>query len=156
MQFLEFINRKQRETQKHLKLIEKLLQKGGLKASGHLDQEDPFIFVKNTKEGSFEGIRIYEIGEMIAYRVQNEERTEPFGKAYILDLEDIFSDFMSENMKEEEAGHRVVKVVSEELNKFFKKSFEAEQELLDKNDEKIGLFTRPSSEDLSAQIGSKN
>lgn len=136
--FFEFIDRKQRESKKHLNLIEKLLQKGGLSISSHLENENPYIFVKSpSNKLSFDGIRVYEIGGMIAYRVQREQNTQPYGKAYILDLEDMFNDFMSENMKEEEAGNKVIESVALELKKFFDRSEEAEQELLDSDDKNI-------------------
>ena len=45
-QFLEFIDRKQREANKHLKLLERLLQKSDLIVKDHIDEDDP---VANTK-----------------------------------------------------------------------------------------------------------
>lgn len=129
----EWIDRRQREAKKHLKLIEKLLKKSNFEVDSYLEDENPYVFVKSPQKTklSFEGIRIYEIGEMIAYRVQREKKTEPFGKAYLLDLEEMFNDYMSENMKENDAGKKVIESVALEVKKFFKKSGEAEQELLD-------------------------
>jgi hypothetical protein len=38
---------------------------------------------------------------MVAYRVTKEEDTEPYGKAYQLNLEEMFNDYMSESPQEE-------------------------------------------------------
>lgn len=130
-QFLEFVDRKQRDAAKHLKLIEKLLRSNGITVGSHLEDKDPYIFVKiPSNKLSFDGIRIYEVGDMIAYRVQKEERTHPYGKAYQLNLEEMFNDYMSENeMKEEEAGQHVIESVVRELKKFFVESEKAEADL---------------------------
>lgn len=155
-QFFEFIDRKQREAKKHLKLIERLLRKGGMSVYSHLEDEEPYIFVKApNKKLSFDGVRIYEIGEMIAYRIQKEEQTHPYGTAYMLDVEDMFNDFMSENMKEEEAGHKVIKSVVEELQKFFSKSGQAEQELNSSDQDRSGLIIKAGGTDYSSQVMSK-
>ena len=152
-QFLEFVDRKQREGKKHLKLIERLLRKSGMEVQPHLEEEDPYVFVKSpNNKVSFDGLRIYEIGEMIAYRIQKEEKTHPFGKAYLLDLEDMFNDFMSENMKEEEAGHKVIESVVEELKKFFSKSAQAEQEIKDNAQDGTGLIIKTGGTDYSSTV----
>lgn len=139
-QFLEFIDRKQRDAKKHLDLIERLLKQNGMQATQHLDEDDPYVFVKSPGQKlSFDGIRIYEIGQMVAYRIQKEEKTHPYGKAYLLDIEDMFNDFMGENMEEEEAGNKVIESVVEEIKKFFDKSAKAEQELKDSPNSFFGL-----------------
>lgn len=132
-QFLEFVDRKQRESKKHLKLIEQLLRKNNIEVYSHIEKDDePYIFVKSPdKNLSFEGIRIYEVGNMIAYRVQKQEKTHPYGKSYLLGVEDMFNDYMSENMSEQEAGKKVIESVVEELKKFFEKSAKAESEMND-------------------------
>lgn len=152
--FLEFLTRKQREGKKHLKLIERLLRKGGMQVYPHLeDEEEPYVFVKAPSDKlSFDGVRIYEIGEMIAYRIQKEERTHPFGKAYMLDIEDMFNDFMSENMKEEEAGKKVIESVVEELKKFFNKSSKAEQEMRDSGEDVNGLIIKTGGNDYASTV----
>jgi hypothetical protein len=154
IQFLEFVDRKQREGKKHLKLIERLLRKGGMQVYAHLeDEEQPYVFVKAPNEKlSFDGIRVYEIGEMIAYRIQKEEKTHPFGKAYMLDIEDMFNDFMSENMEEEEAGHKVIESVVEELKKFFTKSGKAEQEMRDGGADGSGLIIKTGGNDYASSV----
>jgi len=130
--FLEFIDRKQREARRHLKIVEQLLKKGGLSVKAHIDDEDPYVFLKATNPKlSFDGIRIYEVGEMVAYRVVKEEKTEPYGKAYQLNLEEMFNDYMSESPHQEEAAQKVIEGVTNELKRFFDKSALAERDLKD-------------------------
>lgn len=128
-QFVEFVNRRQREAIKHLKLVEKMLKKQGMDVKSFLEEEDPYLFVKATEPLSFEGIRIYEIGNALAYRIQKEPETHPYGTAYALNLEDMFSDYMSDNINEEQAANKVIESTAKEIKKFFKKSAEAENEL---------------------------
>jgi hypothetical protein len=152
-QFLEFIDRKQREGKKHLKLIERVLRKGGLQIYSHLEEEDhPYLFVKAPNKLSFDGIRIYEIGEMIAYRIQKEEKTHPYGKARLLDLESMFNDYMSENMKEKEAGKRVMESVVNEVRKFFLKTSNAEKEMIDSGQDDPGLIIKTGGNDYSNAV----
>ena len=128
--FCEWIDRKQREAKRHLKIIEQLLHKAGMQAKGHLEDDEPYVFLKATNSKlSFDGIRIYEIGSMVAYRVSKEEKTEPYGKAYQLNLEEMFNDCMSDNPKEDDAAHKVIEGVVHELKRFFDKSADAEREL---------------------------
>lgn len=155
--FFEFIDKKQRSALRHLNLIERLLKKSGMQVSAFLEDENPYVFVKSPKgKLSFDGIRVYEIGEMIAYRVQREQKTEPFGKSYLLDIEDMFNDFMSENMKEEEAGNKVIESVVSELKKFFDKSAKAEQEIQDNEQDGGILLKAGMSSDYSNAISSKS
>lgn len=152
--FLEFINKKQREAQKHLALVERLLKKHGLKTKSYLEEEDPYIFLYNPGQNlSFEGIRIYEIADVIAYRVQNEEQTHPYGTAYQLNLEEMFNDYMSENIKEEEAGKKVIESVLKELETFFKKSAIAEDNIKEKE---TLLQIKTGGSDYSTSVFSKN
>jgi hypothetical protein len=155
-QFLEFVDRKQREAKKHLNLIERLLRKGGMEVYSHLEDEEPYIFVKSpSHKVSFDGLRIYEIGQMVAYRVQKEEKTQPYGRAYMLDIEDMFNDFMSENMEEDEAGKRVVESVVKELKKFFAKSAEAERDMKGQEQDGMGIILKTGGSDYSSMVTNK-
>lgn len=132
IKFVEFIDKKERETKKQLKIIEKMLLAHDMKVKNHLDDDDPFLFVYNPKKNTFfEGIRIYKIGDQIAFRVQKEEKTEPFGKAYPMDIEEMFTDLITD-YKPDDAGRRIMAAVTTEVKKFFEKSSLAERELRDK------------------------
>src|ERR1019366_5713400 len=92
--------------------------------------EDPYIFIVNPmKNASFEGIRIYKIGSTMAFRIQKEEKTHPFGSAYMLDVEEMFTDLLTDHPRPEEAGKALVKSVSEEIKLFFNRQAKAENEL---------------------------
>lgn len=140
--FLEFVDKNLRRTKKQLGILEKVLKKNGFHATAFLEEDDPYLFVKNSNNSlSFDGIRIYKIGDTMAYRVQREETTLPYGRAYGLDIESIYDDFISDDMKELEAGKEVVKSLVGEIKTFFVKSAEAEQEM------QAGLMDKPISMD---------
>lgn len=129
--FLEFVDKKQREAKRHLKIMQKLLESSGLRIKSYVDDdEEPYVYLHNpSKKVTFDGVRIYQIGDQLAYRVQKEEKTHPYGKAYQLDIENMFSDYIGDQIDEMEAGKLVIKSVIEELNKFFNRTSQAEVEL---------------------------
>jgi len=147
--FLEFVEKKQRNAVRHLKLIKKMFEQGGLKVVDKLDErEDPHIYVVSPSRNlSFQGVRVYEIGNTIAYRVQKREDTHPFGRAYQIDVEGMFADLMSEEkMKDSEVGKEIIKSVVDEVKKFFRDSFEAEQKGPTLTDDPLGkAFVRASA-----------
>lgn len=128
--FKDFVDRKQRQAVKHLEIISKLLESQGFHVSNFLKKEDPYIYVYNSKKDlSFEGIRVYEIGGMLSYRVQKEEETQPYGKAYLIPVETMFEDFLTDHKKPEGAAKQVIKAIADEVKRFFEQSLEAEKEL---------------------------
>lgn len=134
--FVEFIDRKHREAKKKLKLVKKLLETDNFEVVSRLDEEEPYLYVRNTEaDSNVGGIRIYEIGGSIAYKVQRTEDVQPYGDAYLLDLEEMFHDYMTETDNEEKAGKQVIKSANREIKKFFQKSAEAESALLNKDPE---------------------
>jgi hypothetical protein len=154
-QFLEFIDRRQREAKKHLKLLGLVLKKNGFQVESHLSDEDPYIWLKSTEKNDFEGVRIYEIGSTIAFRVQKEEKTEPYGNAYVLDVEDMFNDYMGDNISEEMAGRKVIEAIGSEFRSFFKKSAEAEKEIRDSGYEDKGVILKTGGTDYSNMVLNK-
>jgi hypothetical protein len=153
--FLEFVDRKERESRRHLKITLKALKESGLHTYDHIDHEDSYIFVKSSNKNlPFEGIRIYEIGNSLAYRVQKEKDTEPFGKAYELNLEEMFNDLMGENMKKEQAGKEVIKGVNKEIKEFFSKSAKA-QAAVEEMGESKPLVVKTGGTDYSGMVTSK-
>lgn len=130
MSFGQFVDKKTRTARKHLKLIERILKRAGFEVKDHSGDEEPYLYVPASKKLSFGGIRIYQIGESVAYRVQKEEKTHPYGKAYRLDIEEMYDDLMSEEeMNEKKAANEVIETIQKELKRFFEKSFDAEREL---------------------------
>lgn len=153
--FVEFVNHRQREGKKHLKLLEKVLRNGGMHVYSHLEDEDlePYLFIKaSNNKLSFEGVRLYQIGDQIAYRIQKLENTEPFGKAYALNIEDMFNDYMGDGLNEQEAGEKVMDSVVDELKKFFHKSYKAEEELRTGQKDGVGLIVKTGGSDYSSTV----
>lgn len=146
--FGEFVDKKARETQKQLELIHKLLERGGFKVKEHLHEGDPFIYVEDSgKQSSFGGVRIYKIGDSISFRIQKEEKTHPYGRAYLLDIEAMFKDLTSDDYTEGEAGKKVIEAVRQEIRLFFNKSAAAEKEI------RASEFDRDDAATMAGDLG---
>jgi hypothetical protein len=157
MQFNEFVNHRERESRDHLKLIEKILKSGkdSLKVKSFLSEDDPYLFVYAPNDNfTFEGIRVYPIGDTYAYKIQNAEDTQPFGKAYSLDLEKMFADHMSDNIESDEAAKRVSENVKREINRFFELTGKAEEELAGTKPDS-GYVLKTGGSDYSSLIFNK-
>jgi hypothetical protein len=135
--FGEFVDKKKRECVKQLGTLKKILEQGGMRVDNFLspDDDEPYIYcVSPTRNGSFDGIRIYKIGDQLAFRVQKESKTHPYGAAYPLPVEEMFNDFLSdEGTDQKKAGKKVMEAVIKEIRRFFEKSLEAESEEREKN-----------------------
>lgn len=150
--FREFVDHKERENRRHLKIIKKLLEAKDFKVKGYVETDDPYIFVASTnKKTSFNGIRVYHIGSQIAFRVQNEADTHPYGKAYPLDIEEMFNDLLSDN-KPKEAAQKVMTEVVREIKRFFDSSAKAEGEFEDATDPLDRLITKSTGTDYSNNL----
>ena len=164
--FKDYIDNKQKKVIKQLQIIGNMLERSGFKVTNFTEDadvnHDPYIFVYNTAGTRyFDGIRIYSIGKKLAYRVQKEEITHPFGTAYSLDVEEMFNDFLEEEgVDEKKAGHMIIKELPNMVKRFFERSAKAEkeletQEIIDKKDKTIrsttgtdysSMIHRPSNE----------
>jgi len=131
MKFSSFVDKKTNKARKELALVRGVLEEGGLKVEDFTKERDPYLYVPSTKKGlDFGGIRIYKVGSSIAYRIQNEGDTEPYGASYPLDIEGMFDELISE-MDEDKAAEEIKKAVLEEINGFFERSMEAQDEIGD-------------------------
>lgn len=131
--FSEYLDKKQRDTLKHLGIVKKLLERNGMKVESFLDtdkDDEPYIFCYNpSRNTSFDGVRIYKIGSSIAFRIQKENQTHPYGKAYPLQIEEMFNDMVGEkDADQKEVGQKVIELVAKEIKKFFERSVEAEKD----------------------------
>ncbi len=155
--FREFVDSKQRSTRKHLNLVKKIFEKEGFRINDKLgERDDPHIFVFNPDRNlSFDGIRVYEIGGDVAYRVQKESETHPFGKAYPLKIEKMFDDLQGEeDMDDNKIGQEIIKSVTSEIKDFFEKSFKAEKEGPDKGYDPLGqVHMRTTGTDYGDKVG---
>lgn len=161
--FYEYINKKKRESRKQLNILRKVLEQQGLPISDFIEDDEPYIFLKTSNEQvSFDGIRIYKIGDIVAYRIQKEEHTEPYGKPYLLDIEDLFDDLIADDdMNEGKAGKEVINAMVKEFKKFFDQSAEAEQVVrgleFEKNvSDKDAMFVSGQGTDYSSMIYKTN
>jgi hypothetical protein len=150
MRFSSFIDKKNKKARYELGVVRDILKEGGFNLEDFLKDENPYVFLKNP-EGNldFEGVRIYKIGSGLAYRVQKENKTEPYGQAYGLNLEEIFSDLISD-MSEEKAAKQIKKAIIEEFKNFFEKSIKAQDEInSNSQDPHNKIFASSNAGDLS-------
>ena len=130
MQFREFVDKKERDTRRHLGLMRQVLEKGGFEIIDKIEsRSSPYIFVQSP-EGNlpFEGVRMYEIGGEVAYRIQKHKDTEPYGRAYAVPIEKMFEDLLGEEqMDDEKRGKEIIEAVVKELKEFFERSAKAER-----------------------------
>lgn len=129
--FVEFVDGKQRETIKQLEIVKGILRRSGMQVASFVQSkhDDPYLFLYNSTGSTNFGVRIYKIGEQLAYRIQRREKTHPYGQAYPLDIEAIWDDLKSEGKKTQEVVEEIVKSVAEEFKDFFKQSDKASKEL---------------------------
>lgn len=129
--FSEFVDKKSRETKRQLGIIKKVLEKAGMKVHTYFNEaDDLYIYAEDPgKQLTFGGIRIYKIGDSISFRVQKEQKTHPYGKAYPLDIEAMFKDLTSDDKSEGEAGKIIIEAINKEIRSFFIKSGDAEKEI---------------------------
>ncbi len=155
--FKEFIDKKSRDASYQLKTIKKLLEKNGFTVESHLNKEDCYIFLySNDDQLSFGGVRIYKIGNTIAYRIQKEEKTHPYGSSYSLDVEKMYNDLLSEFGDDEKAGKRVIHAVIGEFQNFFKRSLKAERALANSDLENYGkAVSKNNTLDYSTSVASQ-
>lgn len=129
MRFSSFLDKKNKQAVRELGIIRDILAEEDFKVEDFLESESPYIFVNTSEEGlEFEGVRVYKIGSGLAYRIQRENKTEPYGEAYSLEIEDLFGELVSD-MSEEEAAEAIKKAVSEEFKRFFSRSAKAQNEI---------------------------
>lgn len=134
MRFSSFLNKKNQEAKRQLEIIKDALSEGGVNVKDFLKKEDPYLFVDDPEKEMDFGIRIYKIGSSIAYRIQRESETQPYGEAYPIDVEEYFSDLISD-LDEEDAANKIKKAIVEEVKSFFEKSSKARDEILSGNDD---------------------
>lgn len=159
--FGSFVHKKKRDSLKELNLVEKLLKKQGMRVENFLenkDGDDAYLFCHSPlKHGSFDGIRIYKIAGKIAFRVQKESKTHPYGRAYPLPIEEMFNDFLEdEKTSEEKAGKKVIDAVVKEVRRFFEKSTEIEKDQRKSPDgDGDDIAVRQSGQDYGSLIHGK-
>jgi len=142
--------------------MKKILEQNNFKVKDFLNEQDsdPYIFCYNPlKNSSFEGIRVYKIGNELAFRIQKESQTHPYGSAYPLPVESMFNDFLTDSGDEDEVSKQLIEVIGKEINNFFEKSSKAEESSrkLSYNKDSVGsVLVRSTGTDYASLIYNKN
>lgn len=158
--FRNFLGVKKQEAKRQLHMVEEVLKQNVFKIESFLKEQfdDPYIYCYNpNKDTTFKGVRIYRIGDKIAYRVQRESETHPFGTAYILDMDMIFNDLMADGVtKKLDLGKKLSEEIVNTLHAFFKESASAEKEEdeWDDDGDSMGMvhIRNPLGGDYSSQV----
>jgi hypothetical protein len=152
MRFAEYLNRKDREALKHLTIVKSILEKAGLDVVDKTkERADPHLFVYSTDgDLSFEGVRIYNIGDKLAFRVQKNVDTQPYGHAYGIDIEELYEDMLGDDLEDKKIALEIGKAVIKEIKEFFTQSAKSEKELLSiRKDPLDRVMVRGSGSDYS-------
>jgi len=129
LRFSSFVDKRVNRDRKELEVVRDVLKQGGVKVEDFTEKDDPHLFVAATEGGlDFGGVRVYKIGSRMAYRIQNEASTEPYGESYPINIEGLFEDLITD-MDDEKAAEEIKKAIVGEMKGFFKKSLEAQNEL---------------------------
>jgi hypothetical protein len=162
--FLEYqIHRIKQDNPKRLQTLMKVLIQSGLFVQDYTESYDPHIFVSAMPEPQeFEGIRIYCLGNICAYRVQKMKDTEPYGKSYLLDLQKTYDDILEEKgMKStnKDTVEAFIERLGKEIRKFFKTSMQDEEEFIksqvdaeDRKDSGDAAILPAYSQDYSSSV----
>ncbi len=160
--FSAFLDRKDRDSKHHLRLLGQLLEKVGFEVKNKLNHhEDPYLYVEKPinhdpiiESLDFGGIRLYSRGkDIIAFRPQNKEEAEPFGTAYLLDVKGMFKDLMKEGQNEKTGMHLVKYIVEEVLNFFMHCAKAKKEDDIDIDDDSLGKVV--GARDANADFGNQ-
>jgi hypothetical protein len=120
MRFSSFLDKKNKKIKSELEVIRDILKEENFKVEDFLCDDHPYLFLQSSENGlNFDGVRIYKVGSNLAYRIQKENKTAPYGSAYSLNIEGMFEDLITD-MDENEAANQIKKAIKEEFKNFFK------------------------------------
>lgn len=137
--FLEYaIHRVKTFEPKRLHNLYLALKKGGLAVINRIHQQnDPHLWVQaHPQPEEYRGLRIYLLGNICAFRVQKLESTEPYGKSYLLDLQEMYDNILEDLGEEEDnkdpnmAMNILIKQMCDKIRKFYIDSIKDEEEFL--------------------------
>ena len=149
IRFFEYIDRTDDEVSRRLELVKKALERGGFRTKDFIKKDqDPHVFVYGTPQSStFEGVRFYLLGDILAFKVQKKVDTEPYGKAYTFALQDMYDDMVlkyADNKDKKKSIKATITKMADELREFFNKS----------KDAVIYTFSISSKPDLTPRLSS--
>jgi hypothetical protein len=150
--FNEYVDRHHYFAKRKLRLLKNVLEKDGLRIEDFTrDEQEPYIFVyAYPVPTTFEGIRFYMLGDILAFKTQKKAETQPYGESYELDLQAMLIDIFDteKDKSEKHITNLLMKLIGRELRDHFKRAKKAEDELLN------GQVT--SSKDAAGQIVIRN
>lgn len=153
--FKEFTSKQHRDMLHQLKLIKRILEQNNFKTKLN-KHRDIFLYVESPLDLSFGGIRIYQIGKKLAFRVQQDFESHPYGQAYSLDVESIYNDYLSDTENELKAGKLCIKAIVNIIGTFFKDCEKSEDnEFQSTFPEKEPIVDKPDVVDYSNKINTK-
>ena len=131
--FLEFFKRDETISKQHLKLLKKVFEEDGMYTQDFFDDEEvePYIFVMAPSDLSFQGVRFYQKGNILAYRVQKAPKTVPYGKPYEMDLQKMIDDILLSEKDKMKATEKLAAQICKKVKDFFKQTKKAEERILD-------------------------
>jgi hypothetical protein len=165
--FSAFLERKDRLNKDHLRLLGKILERAGFAVKDNLKHhQDPYLYIEKPIKANpiiedldFGGIRIYSMGkDIISFRPQNKNESEPFGTAYLLDVKGMFKDLISEGQSEKTAKDLIKYLVEEILNFFLHSARLQNDEDGDVDGDSLGkiIGARDSNQDYANQVTSNS
>lgn len=162
--FNEYVNRHHFMAKKRLRLLMYTLQKDGLRVEDFThDEHEPYIFVyAYPLPTTFEGVRFYMHGDILAFKTQKKPETQPYGEAYELDIQTMLVDIF-DNEKDKTEKHItkfLLKLIGRELRDHFNKAKIAEEDMLtgqvsNSKDAAGQIIIKNSGTDYSNTISSK-
>lgn len=131
--FLEFFNRHEDQSRNHLQMLKKVFEEDGMYCMDFTkdEEKEPYIFLVAPDGLSFQGVRFYEKGDILAFRAQKKADTLPYGKSYLMDLQDMLDEILVDEKDEIKAIETLNKHIVKKLKNFFKQTKVAEKEILD-------------------------
>jgi len=163
--FLEFVNVKDDQKVENLELLTTILRNDGLKVHEFLDNhKEPYIYVFNPLDDlSFQGVTVYKKGDILAFRAQRYQDSQPYGSAYNIDMQGIYDDLLYKENDKKKALGIICKKLCKNMRDFFRKSKKAEDEVLksqlrspEDSDGAGQIIIRNTGTDYSNQIYSTN
>jgi len=130
--FFEFFKRDEYESRKHLKLLKKVFSDDGMYSIDFTDgeHEEPYIYVAAPSDVSYQGLRVYQKGNILAFRVQKNPKTVPYGTPVEIKIQNILDKILMDVDNEDDAVENLNKEICKIVKDFFKQTKTAEEKIL--------------------------
>jgi hypothetical protein len=112
--------------------LKKIFIKHEFDVESFFDNKPPYIFVHCYEDNAtFGGVRIYIYKNNIAYRMQNKPDSEPYGYAYLINLDEIYAEllFHQKDYDKNKLSKEVALKMISAIEDFFKENGEAQEDM---------------------------